>query len=249
MVKAIKLLLILGLIFILAVSFLRHRLSRLLIEAATKHTTGLKLSIEDLNLNILNSSLNMRGITLFNPPGFRNEVLGSASEIFIKYDLLGSLAGGLHLRLVKAEIDEIKIIRNEKGSSNISSFKRARPKAKSSKDTLLSSSARKENKASKRKKRPKFLINRLEISLEKVTFLNYSAMIGQPAAIIFTSEGPFVFTNVSDFGYVIDTMSEKEKFRNLLNNLVRILPTESIKDSVKATTEAIKNKVIFPKSE
>lgn len=245
MLKAIKLLLILGLIFILVTAFFRHTLTRILIEKVTRHVTGLKLSIEDLNLDILNSSLDMKGIILFNPPGFKNEVMGRASEIFIKYDLLGFLRGRFRLRQIKAEIDEINIIKNEQGKSNVSSFK----KAKSSKDASSTPAAQKKIKASKKQKRTKYLIDKLEISVKKVTFMNYKAGIGQPAVIIFTSEGPLILTNVSDFSYVIDAMSEKEKFRNLLNNLLRIIPTEPVTGSFKATAEAIKNKIIFPKSD
>ncbi|MBL7092126.1 MAG: hypothetical protein ISS24_01835 [Candidatus Omnitrophica bacterium] len=220
MFRTLKAFLILILIFVLVAAFFRHTLCRLLIEKATARATGLKLSIEDLNLNILNSNLCMRGITLLNPPGFKNEALGKAREIFIKYDLLGSLGGRLHLRLLKADIDEVNIIRNEKGGSNVSALKKGEFKAKASSGTSSTSLARKSVKRIKRKRQPKFLIDRLEISLEKAAFMDYNAGIGQPAVIIFTVKDPCVFKNVSDLGYVVNSVSTRGGFRSLIEGIL-----------------------------
>jgi len=208
MLRTLKTFLISILILILVAAIFRHTLCRFLIEKTTARATGLKLSIEDLNLDILNNNLRMRGITLLNPPGFKNEALGKAREIFIKYDLLGSLGGRLHLRLLKADIDEINIIRNEKGGSNVS--------AAASSTSL----ARKSAKRIKRKRRPKFLIDRLEISLEKAAFMDYNAGIGQPAVIIFTVKGPCVFKNVGDLGYVVNSVSTRGGFRSLIEGIL-----------------------------
>lgn len=236
---------ILILVLILATALFRHTLCRLLIEKATARATGLKLSIEDLNLDILNNNLHMRGITLLNPPGFKNEALGKAREIFIKYDLLGSLGGRLHLRLLKADIDEVNIIRNEKGGSNVSALKKREVKAKASSSASSTSLVQKRVKRIERKRRPKFLIDRLEISLEKAAFMDYNAGIGQPAVIIFTIKGPCVFKNVSDLGYVVNSVSTRGGFRSLLDNLLQIIP----QDRLKTAGEAIKKRIegILPK--
>jgi len=220
MLRTLKAFLISILILILVAAIFRHTLCRLLIEKATARATGLKLSIEDLNLDILNNNLRMRGITLLNPPGFKNEALGEAREIFIKYDLLGSLGGRLHLRLLKADIDEINIIRNEKGGSNVSALKKGEVKARASSAASSTSLAQKRVKRIERKRRPKFLIDRLEISLEKAAFMDYNAGIGQPAVIIFTVKGPCVFKNVGDLGYVVNSVSTKGGFRSLIEGIL-----------------------------
>lgn len=209
MLKLAKILLILILIFILTAAFFRHMLLGFLICNAVIKTTGLKLSIEELSLNILDSSLYMGGITLFNPPGFKNKTLGKAKEIFIKYDLLDSLNGRLNLRQVKADISEINIIRNKEGISNVSAFKKEKSQVKSSRQASPLQNEARRNK----RKRLKFLIDHLELSLEKATFIDYKAGIGEPAVIIYTGKDPFVFKNVSALGNVINSVSLKEGFR------------------------------------
>lgn len=219
--NCVKALLISVLLFMLIAAFFRHRLCRFLICKATARTTGLQLTIEKLNLDVLNNSLRIGGITLFNPPGFKNEVLGRAKEIFIKYDLLDSLSGRLRLRQVKADISEINIIRNGEKRYNLSAFKFSpttenRPPLREGLED--DSERRKESRPKVIAKRfsYSFLIDRLELSLEKVTFLDYNAEIGGAALIIFTVKGPCVFKNISDLGYVANSVSAKGGFRNLL---------------------------------
>ena len=223
-----KVLLILVLIFILIAASFRHSLCRFLICRAASKTLGLKLSIEELNLDILNNSLALRGITMFNPPEFENEILAQAKGIFIKYNLLGFLNGRPHLPQAKVEISEINIIRNEKGHCNLAAFKRKKtklkvPVAESAPDTLPAPSAQKRLK-SKRHPRPKLLIDELEFSVDKVTFIDYKAEVGKPAVIIFSSKNPFIFRNISDLEYVIDSVSIKAGFRNILSNLADLIP-------------------------
>ena len=124
MFKFIKIFLILILVLILIVVFFRHSLCRLLIVKATTKATGLKLSIEELNLDILSSTLTMRGIILFNPPGFKDEVLSKVKEISIRYELPDCLSGRLHFREAKVKVEEINIIRNENRDSNVTAFKK-----------------------------------------------------------------------------------------------------------------------------
>lgn len=222
MLKGIKTLIILVLIIILATLLFRQRLCRILIEQATAQTTGLKLSIQDLNLNILNNSLSMGEVTLFNPYGFQSAVLGKAKEISILYDPLALLKGRLHLYQVKVEISEINIIKGEKGNSNVSAFKKIRPEpeVKAAPDVPLALRSLPQKSKPGKERHPRFLIDRLELSLEKVTFIDYSAEIGEAAVIIFTIKGPCVFKNVSELNYVADSVSVKGGFKSLLNNLL-----------------------------
>ena len=238
MFKFIKIFLILILVLILIVVFFRHSLCRLLIVKATTKATGLKLSIEELNLDILSSTLTMRGIILFNPPGFKDELLSKVKEISIRYELPDCLSGRLHFREAKVKVEEINIIRNENRDSNVTAFKKDKFKAKTSK-YIAPASVTQEVPQTIKKRRPKFLIDRLEVSLEKATFKDYKARIGEPAVIIFSAKGPFVFTNVSDLRGVVHSVSAKGGFRALLSNLVGILPA----DALQTTKELIQKKI------
>lgn len=241
MFKPIKVLLILVLIFILIIAFSRNALCRFLIQSATNKATGLQLSIEELNLDVLKSNLYIQGITLFNPEGFKDKILGKAKEVFIKYDLWASLSGRLHFSYVRIDISEINIIRNEKGSSNMAAFKKKRIETKPATEITPTSSFlfQRKTKTGAAKVRPKLLIDSLELSVKRVAFVDYTAEAEEPAMIVFASSDPFVFKNVSDLNYVIDSVSTKGGFRNLLNTIVGLIP----QDVLKNTTEVIKKKI------
>lgn len=246
MAKIVKFVLIAVLILILTAAFFRQALCRCLIETAVAGACGLKLSIEHLDLDILRNKLHLQGITLLNPPGFKDESLAKAKEILIKYEPLDLLRGRVHLPLLKVNISEVNIIRSENNASNVVNFKKmrsgAKPKAQH-KQTQTPSNLQEVKQDIP--PQPKLLIDRLELSLEKVTFINYQAGVGEPAVIIFTVDGPCVFKNVTDLNYVINSVSVKGGFKNILNGIIaRITP-----DALKNTTETIKQRIegLIPK--
>ncbi len=216
-----KAFLVLALLTVLTMAFFRNRLCEALISAATTKATGLKLSVEKINLDILSSTLEMRGITLFNPPKFEPETLGRAEEIFLKYDLLDCLRGRLHFREAKVRISEINIIRNEKGKSNVSAFRGSASKKANLSTSLgqtITAALKSQKKAKVSKQpRPKLIIDRLEVFPGKITFLDYQAEIGEPAAIIVSAKGPFVFKNVGNLSSVVNSVSAKEGLGYLLH--------------------------------
>ncbi len=216
MPKQLKIVLILILLSVLAAAVFRHKICRVLIEEATTRITGLNLSIEELNLDILKNSLYLRGITLHNPEEFDQPALARIEELSIKYDLLGSLGGTAHLRRVKAEVSEINIVKNEKGNSNLSSFSPNQQSGEPAGENLAVSVSAQKPETEKSSRRPKFLIDSLELSLDRVVFTDYAAEIGKPAVIIFISKGPQRFKNVSEFSYVFNSVSAKGGFSNLL---------------------------------
>lgn len=219
--KRIKSILVIILILVSISIFSRNILCRLLIEKFAARTTGLKLSIESFNLNILDNSLSMRGVTLFNPPDFKNRVLGKAKEIFIIYDLLAFLSGVIHLPVVKAEIDEINIIRNKDNNFNISAFKRKKSNAETPEKIKMTDVIQQKSIRPGLKKQLRFLVGKLEFSIRKVTFMDHKAGRGQQALIIFKAKAkePLVFKNISNLSHVIDRISTEDRFRTFLDNL------------------------------
>ncbi|MBN2096876.1 MAG: hypothetical protein JW714_00190 [Candidatus Omnitrophica bacterium] len=248
--KRAKLFLVFFLISILLVAGLRNVFCRLVLVGLTAKATGLRLSVKHLNLDILRSGLYLKDITLLNPPGFKPPVLAQAEEITFKYRPGSLLRGRLYFSEAKIKINEINIIRNEQGASNVASLKRRKAIAPKPTPTTKPQEPTPPAPEQKRiqtlqEKRPRLLIERLELSLAKVTYLDYQAGVGEPAAVIFTSKEPFVFHNVSDWGAVVSSVSAEGGFKYLLNNLLGAMP----KDLIKNAGESIKNKIegILPK--
>jgi len=219
--NCLKVFLILSLVALLVAISFRNQLCEAVISKTTAKATGLAISIDNLNLDILGNTLYMQEIVLSNPSGFNKEALAKVEKIVIKYNLLGSLKGQLQLDEVKVKINELNIIRNKQGKSNISVLKEGAPQVNATSDTTQlkkETSFNQANKKSSRVRSPKFTIENLEVFLEKAVFTDYRAGIGQPAVIVFTSKEPFIFKNVSYLNLVVKSLSTEEGFESILEN-------------------------------
>lgn len=213
---------------------------RTLLDFASK-VTELELSIEDLDLDLLRSKLFLQEITLHNPPGFEQETLAKVDEITLHYNLAKLLFGELYFHEIKANISEINIVRTSQGISNVSSIKRKFDEKKKAQIPKVTSQSKEDSKP-KKKTKSSFFIERLEISLKKASFVDYKAGVGKPATIIFTLKGPSVFTDVSDLNYVVDSVSKKGGFQNILN-LLGVVPQDFIKNTSEVFSDALKKKI------
>jgi uncharacterized protein involved in outer membrane biogenesis len=205
MFRWIKIVLILILTFILTVAFFRNNLCKILIIKLVNNATNLTLNIEDLNLDVLNSSLKMKRISLSNPIGFKNMILGKSKQVFIKYNLPALLTGKIHLREVKLDID-VNIIKDKRSDYNIAALKNE-PKTKIGNVALIQDKPKK----GRINKQPKLFIEKLELSSVKATFMNYKADIGQTAAIIFTLNN-LELENISNLAEAINSIATKGGF-------------------------------------
>lgn len=197
----------------------------------TAKTTGLRLSIERLNLDILHSRIYIRNVTLFNPADFSaQQVLSSAGEICIQYNLFNWITGTAPLEYVTADIRELNIIRNKEGRLNISGFRKDNAEFKNKKGypepcAMPVSGHTAENvvygehscgiveppgqamntpAGSKNGRRP--VIKRLEICLKTARFIDYQTRDNTAREIIFTAGRPCIFKNVGNLGYVFDAL-------------------------------------------
>jgi uncharacterized protein involved in outer membrane biogenesis len=209
MFRWIKIVFILILAFILTVAFFRHSLCKLLIVKLVNKATNLTLYIEDLDLDVLNSSLKMSEISLSNPVEFKNRVLGKSKQVFIKYDLPALLTGRIHLPEVKLDID-VTVIKDKRGNYNI-------PVLKNESKIKLRNVALIQNRLKKDEinKQPKLFIEKLNLSFVKATFMNHKAGVEQTAVIIFTLDN-LELKNISDLTEAINSIAEKGGFRDFV---------------------------------
>ena len=128
----------------------------------------------------------------------------------------------------------------------MANFKRKPPQVRTQTDNLKVRPS-KEAKA-------RFHIDRLQVSLDKATFVDYNAPVGESAVIIFSVKGPMVFKDVSDLNNVVDSVSASGGFKQLLNNLLGAISKndlikstgnafESTKKAFRSTREKIKKKI------
>jgi len=92
-------------------------------EKAVGAVTGLELDIGSLNVGILKTLVNAKGIYLKNPPGFEDRLMLSAPELHVDYVLSEAVKGDIHLESLRISIDEFSVVKNSAGALNLDSLK------------------------------------------------------------------------------------------------------------------------------
>jgi len=115
---------ILAAFFIL--SFFKDILIKSAVERGAEMVTGLKLDIRSLSVDIARSIVNVKGLVLYNPKGFKDEVMLDMPEIYVDYDLPAIIKGNVRLREMRLHLKELVVVKNEKGELNLDALKAVR---------------------------------------------------------------------------------------------------------------------------
>ncbi|MFH1996162.1 MAG: hypothetical protein ABIJ27_04080 [Candidatus Omnitrophota bacterium] len=171
--------------------FFKDALIKTSIEKGTQVVTGLTLKIRSLRVGILNTVVGIKGLELFNPPGFQDRIMLDMPEIFVDYNLPSILKGTIHLNEMRIDIKKFVVVKNAQGALNLDSLKVVR--------------AQKEGKAPEVKGKgsaggaaiPDVRIDLLRLKVSKVVYKDYSKG-GQPQVREFDVNIDETFTNVTD---------------------------------------------------
>jgi len=122
----LKKVLLAGLIVILSIAIIHNHSASLLGHAVSlgiRVIYGAELHIEGISINRASSSLEIKGFTVFNPPGFPKGRLIELPRIRAVYDLPALSKGMLHFRQVDIELKELAVIKNARGKFNVDSLR------------------------------------------------------------------------------------------------------------------------------
>jgi uncharacterized protein involved in outer membrane biogenesis len=111
---------ILGIFTLIAVAYLnRNFLIKTAVEIGVRKALGMKVSITELKLDLFPGRLEIKGLTVYNPPGFEGESLAKIPKIAAEFELLPFLGGKFQFRNLELNIYEISIIKNTHKELNL----------------------------------------------------------------------------------------------------------------------------------
>ena len=134
------------------------------VSAGVKAVTGLTLEIERLNIGFPKTLIDIGGLKLNNPSGFKDRVMVSVPEVYVDYSLGAFLKKKINLSEVRLNIEEFLVVRNEDGKLNLDALKPVQS-AKKEKDTTV-----KKEKGDL----PQISIDKLSLKIGKVVYKDYS---------------------------------------------------------------------------
>ena len=117
------------LIVILLLSF--NSLVRVYVEHRLRAQTGMDAEIGKITIGLVEPTVTIQNFKLFNPPDFGGTPFLDIREIHVEYDRAALVKHELHLTLVRFNIGELDIVKNEAGRTNIFSLGVTLPSKKS----------------------------------------------------------------------------------------------------------------------
>jgi hypothetical protein len=113
-----------GLVVLLVVLFLsRNFIARVSVEVGAKKVTGFPLKIGSVDVGLFSGKLDVRDLTLMNPPEFQERMFVDMPELFVDYRLGSMLSGTPHINDMLINIKQLVIVKNDKGDSNAMKLK------------------------------------------------------------------------------------------------------------------------------
>jgi hypothetical protein len=176
------------------------------LEFAVSRITGFETRIQDLRLDLANGSIRVDGLRIFNPDRFDTRTFADIPEIFIQPDLQAILKKqSLHLREVRFAVHEINVEKAKDGVSNLQ---------------LLTSVGKAKSKPEPVKKGEPlpFLLDRLELTVRRVGYVDHSSFIPKKASADLKIEKE-VFENIVEPSALLNLILMKIMYGTTFGNL------------------------------
>ncbi|HOW59217.1 MAG TPA: hypothetical protein PLO78_05765 [Candidatus Omnitrophota bacterium] len=167
----------------------RNIVIKAVLETGAKILTGMSLSIQKFDLDILNTSVDMEGLVLKNPAGFHDTILVEIPKILIAYQRAAILTGKLHFKQVEFDLKQFNVVRNEKGALNLDSLKALQQKGGEAQQPAQPAPEQKGKGLA-------FQVDLLHLKVGKAAFINYTG--GTASTTDFNVGLDETFQNITD---------------------------------------------------
>ena len=162
------------LILLSVLGFLKNFFLKQFVVGLGPKVIGARLKIDHMSLSFARQKISIKGMKLYNPPGFPNEVLLDVPEVSVDCNPWGIFRGRWHLSEVTVHMKELVIIRDADKKLNVDALKIAESKDKASEE-------KSPQPPKKKNKMPRFFINELNLNVERVVVKDFSK--GDPPLI------------------------------------------------------------------
>lgn len=95
---------------------------RVVMQNRIRAQTGMEAQIGKFTLGLLEPVITIKDFKLFNPPSFGGTPFLDIKEIHVEYDRAAFTKNELHVTLVRFDLAELDIVKNEAGQTNIFSI-------------------------------------------------------------------------------------------------------------------------------
>ena len=110
-------------ILLVILFFSRNFIARVSVEYGAKKITGFPLKIGSVDVGLFSSKVDVRDLTLMNPPEFQEKMFVDMPQLYIDYRLHSMLSGAPHINDMLINIKQLVVVKTDKGDSNAMKLK------------------------------------------------------------------------------------------------------------------------------
>ncbi len=137
------------------------------VENGVSLVTGLGLSMRTFRLGIIDSSLRIQELKIYNPKNYQEPIMLDMPEIFVDYNVGDIIKGKVHLESLVINLQKFNIVKNKDGELNLDSLKVVKEGKEKEKKPAP-------EKPKKKGKAPKFQLDNLDLAVGTISFMDYS---------------------------------------------------------------------------
>lgn len=158
-------LLALVIVLLLVAAVGKNYIAKTAISAGVRAMTGLKLSIDKMDVGVLKSALGINELKIYNPEGYADTLMLDMPEIYVDYDLPAFFRKKIHLEEVRIDMNRFVVVKNTDGTLNLDALKTVQK----AKEKPAVEETPKEKAAA-----PQFQIDLLKLKVGTVVYKDYS---------------------------------------------------------------------------
>ena len=113
---------ILGAALVIILLLSRNAILRVYVEHQIRAQTGLEAEIGSFSVGLANPTVTIQNFRLYNPPDFAGTPFLDIREIHAEYDPAALAKHELHITLMRFNLGELDIVKNQAGQTNIFSL-------------------------------------------------------------------------------------------------------------------------------
>ncbi len=225
--KAIRIIAIILAVFVV-LSFAKNTIAKISVEQGVHLVTGLKMGIRGFNIGLLRTNVDIKGIRLYNPRGFKDKLMMDMPEVYVDYDLPAIIKGTIHIPEMRLDMKEFVVVKNADGALNLDSL----------------NVVQQEKTGEKEGEMPKMQIDSLQLKIGKVVYKDYSAG-GKPSVQEFNININETYKNIDDPNKLVSLIVVKALMNTTIAKLTNfdIGPLKNLSADTLATAQKMVGQV------
>lgn len=149
-------------VFIIILILAKNLIAKTAISAGVRALTGMRLSMKSMKVGVFKTRIEIKDLKLYNPKGFKDELMVDMPEIFVDYSLGSLLKGKAYFREIRLNLKEFIVVKNDFGELNLDSLKVVKEKKQPP-----------QAKEKKKAEMPELKIDELQLVIGKVIYKDY----------------------------------------------------------------------------